>query len=222
MYATLTKINPGVEIKHDGILNGNQIDVYWYVNIAGIEHLTIVECKNYSGAVGLGEYRQLANNMSELKARGVLITTQGFQSGVITKAREREDMTLLKVNFQESPGPTLQFGLHAPRSIQFSFDEQTTTIQQWETLSVGMADGTINDWIVYSTYGSEGNIEDLAKKLPLDNTDEDGNVTLEYSGVYLRLPTNESVRISGVTYQLRGFWASARTCHGRHSPFGSF
>jgi hypothetical protein len=203
LYATLTRIYPDIEVMHNGKIMGNQIDVYWYATIAGIKHLTIIECKNFTSDVTLGEYRNLAHNMDEIKARGVLVTTKGFQSGVVEKAMKRGDMTLLIVNFQESEGPTLEFNTVMRSDIRWYFDKETTTPQQWEILSKYFDSDQAHQLMIYCSDGELGGFDDLVERLPLSGEDNNGVIQFDISDTYLRLPTNGAVRISRVSYRLK-------------------
>lgn len=76
-----------VEVKHNQELKGksgvtHQIDVLWRFRRAGIEHLVIIECKNYGRTVELGDVRSFHSVVEDiLGARGVLVTRAGFQAG---------------------------------------------------------------------------------------------------------------------------------------------
>jgi hypothetical protein len=76
-----------IEIKHNQSLTGksgvaHQIDVMWRFKQAGVEHVVVVECKNYSSTVELGDVRSFKSVLEDLGvARGVMVTKVGFQSG---------------------------------------------------------------------------------------------------------------------------------------------
>lgn len=209
LYMTLTRMNPDVEVKHDQVIKGNQIDVSWTVKTAGIEHLTIVECKNYNSTVDLNCYRQLVYNMDHLKARGVLVTKVGFQSGVIDAARERGDVSLLKVNFRKSGEATMDFGMTTIANLQYNFDVHTSTQWQLEILDRVHEAGQAGELVVFrSCDGATICLSELSDYLPRDVPD--GQHTEMLDGVYIRLPKSigETVRIESATYtvQTRSLW----------------
>jgi hypothetical protein len=76
-----------VEVAHNQELKGksgvvHQIDVLWRFRRAGIEHLVIIECKNYGRTVELGDVRSFHSVVEDIVgARGVMVTRVGFQSG---------------------------------------------------------------------------------------------------------------------------------------------
>jgi hypothetical protein len=76
-----------VEVSHDQKLKGksrveHQIDVLWRFRRAGIEHLVIIECKNYGRMVELGDVRSFHSVVEDMVgAKGVMVTRVGFQSG---------------------------------------------------------------------------------------------------------------------------------------------
>lgn len=82
-----------IEVKHNQKLVGksgvaNQIDVLWRFRQAGIEHLVIIECKNYSHSVELGDVRSFHSVVGDIPgARGVMVTRVGFQSGATDFAK---------------------------------------------------------------------------------------------------------------------------------------
>jgi Restriction endonuclease len=76
-----------IEVKHNQFITGksgvsHQIDVMWHFKQAGIEHVVLVECKNYSSTVELGHVRNFKSVLDDVGiARGVMVTKVGFQSG---------------------------------------------------------------------------------------------------------------------------------------------
>jgi hypothetical protein len=81
-----------VQVQHDQSILGksgapHQIDVLWRFRIAGVEHLVLIECKNYGSAVEIGHVRNFHTVIEDINgARGVLVTRVGFQSGAVTFA----------------------------------------------------------------------------------------------------------------------------------------
>lgn len=202
LYKTLTRMHPDVKVEHDQVIGGNQIDVSWTYWLADVEYLTIVECKNYNKPVDLNCFRQLAYNMDVLRARGVLVTTVGFQVGVIEAAKFRRDVTLLKVNFEvEKDAATLNFGYSYVTNVQYNFDEYTSTQWQIDILHSLYKNGQAGYLTVFRDGDDEtiilGELQHyLATDVP------DGLHTIQFDGIYVRLPApfNEAIRIASATY----------------------
>lgn len=199
---TLTRIYPNVEVEHDQVIGGNQIDVSWTHRLAGVEYLTIVECKNYNASVDLNCFRQLAYNMDCLRARGVLVTTVGFQSGVIEAAKSRGDVTLLKVKFEvEKKGATLDFVIPRVANVQYIFDQYTSTQWQLDMLHDLFQNGQAGQLIVFcNSHDETFKLENLHSHLPTDV--QEGVHTIPLDGFYVRLPApyTVAIRIAYATY----------------------
>jgi len=62
----------------------HQIDIHWEFCIAGINHLVLVECKNYGTSLTLEKARSFFAVIHDIgNCRGIIITKTGFQSGVV-------------------------------------------------------------------------------------------------------------------------------------------
>ena len=62
----------------------HQIDVYWRYLEDGVEHQVLVECKYYKSTIDLIHARNLLGLLTDIpNSQGVLLTTMGFQSGVV-------------------------------------------------------------------------------------------------------------------------------------------
>jgi hypothetical protein len=78
-----------VEVLHDVKIKGrsgveHQIDVFWKYKYAGIEHKVIIECKYYTNPVSLIHARNMLGLVTDIpNSQGVIVTTQGYQSGVV-------------------------------------------------------------------------------------------------------------------------------------------
>lgn len=76
-----------IEVKHNVKVRGksgveHQIDVYWEYRYAGVYHKVLIECKHYSHNVSLIHVRNLHGLLTDIpNSSGILITTNGFQSG---------------------------------------------------------------------------------------------------------------------------------------------
>jgi hypothetical protein len=78
-----------IEVLHNVQITGrsgvaHQIDVYWRYLKDGIEHQVLVECKYYQSKIDLIHARNLLGLLTDIpNSQGVLLTTVGFQSGVV-------------------------------------------------------------------------------------------------------------------------------------------
>jgi hypothetical protein len=76
-----------IEVKHNQSIKGksgvsHQIDVMWRFKQASVEHVVVVECKNFSSTVELGDVRSFKSVLDDLGiARGLMVTKVGYQSG---------------------------------------------------------------------------------------------------------------------------------------------
>lgn len=78
-----------ITVQHDVKIKGksgvkHQIDVFWEYRYAGVSHKVLIECKYYTKPVSLLHARNMLGLLSDIpNSQGLLVTTQGFQSGVI-------------------------------------------------------------------------------------------------------------------------------------------
>lgn len=78
-----------IEVLHNVQITGrsgiaHQIDVYWRYLKDGIEHQVLVECKYYQSKIDLIHARNLLGLLTDIpNSQGVLLTTVGFQRGVV-------------------------------------------------------------------------------------------------------------------------------------------
>jgi Restriction endonuclease len=62
----------------------HQIDVAYTFRLWATDFLVIVECKQYSGSVGVDELLEFKSRIDDLRAhKGVFVTTVGFQAGAV-------------------------------------------------------------------------------------------------------------------------------------------
>lgn len=202
LYQTLTQAYPNVQVLHNQKISGNQIDVCWKHNIAGVDYLTLVECKNYNKSVDLNCYRQLVYNMDLLKARGVLVTTVGFQLGVIEAAKCRPDVKLLKVTFETSPGETLEFGMSRVNDVLVIPDLITTTpkqISEWKKLLIN------NEAYDLTLHNSSGEYISTVNELVVEIISDHKNsgwVTKKINDTYIKLTSGASIKLDEIQYEV--------------------
>lgn len=78
-----------IDVQHDVKIKGksgveHQIDVFWEYRYAGVSHKVLIECKYYSKPVSLIHARNMLGLLSDIpNSQGLIVTTQGYQSGVI-------------------------------------------------------------------------------------------------------------------------------------------
>lgn len=81
-----------IEVKHNIKIKGksgvdHQIDVFWEYKYAGVSHRVLIECKHYSDPVSLLHVRNLHGLITDIpNSTGLLVTTVGYQSGVVEYA----------------------------------------------------------------------------------------------------------------------------------------
>lgn len=66
----------------------HQVDVLWRHKKAGIEHIVLFECKNYSSALTLEKVRNFFAVLHDIgNCQGVMVTKTGYQSGAAVFAK---------------------------------------------------------------------------------------------------------------------------------------
>ena len=81
-----------IDVQHNVKIKGksgveHQIDVFWEYKYAGVTHRVLIECKHYSHAVSLLHVRNLHGLITDIpNSSGILVTTVGYQSGVVEYA----------------------------------------------------------------------------------------------------------------------------------------
>jgi hypothetical protein len=95
LEAELAKYLPSssIRIRHNQKLTGksgqqHQVDIVAELSLAGLNFLTLVECKHYQRKVGVDKVLQLASRLEDCAAhKGIIVTTVGFQAGAANLAR---------------------------------------------------------------------------------------------------------------------------------------
>ncbi len=76
-----------VEVLHNESIVGrsgakHQVDVLWRFRHAKVEHIVLVECKNYSSSIEIGQVRDFLSVVNDIPgARGIMVTRVGYQKG---------------------------------------------------------------------------------------------------------------------------------------------
>ena len=78
-----------VEVKHNKNIAGrsgvkHQVDVHWVCKQAGKDHTVLIECKNYNSSLTLEKVRNFFAVLHDIgNCTGVMVTPEGYQSGVV-------------------------------------------------------------------------------------------------------------------------------------------
>jgi hypothetical protein len=77
----------GIDVEHNINLTGrsgvaHQIDVHWKFKQANINHIILIECKNYASALTLEKVRNFHSVINDIgNCKGIMVTKVGYQSG---------------------------------------------------------------------------------------------------------------------------------------------
>jgi len=86
--AILRREGQNIEVLHNQDVVGksdvaHQVDVLWRFKLAGVNHMVLIECKNYASALTLEKARNFFAVLHDIgNCSGVMVTRTGFQSGV--------------------------------------------------------------------------------------------------------------------------------------------
>jgi hypothetical protein len=85
--AILRREGSKAEVKHNVTIKGrsgvgHQIDVYWKIRQAGVDHTVLIDCKDFGRPVSLEKVRNWFGVMQDVtNCNAVLVTREGYQSG---------------------------------------------------------------------------------------------------------------------------------------------
>lgn len=120
-----------VEVCHDTVIQGNkgkhQIDVYWKFKYANIEHIVIIECKNYKRPISLSVVRSLESTVSDINnSIGIIITKTGAQKGALEYAiASGIHIKTLDFSKKEGCSTNVNLKLEFDYFIKYNFCEET-------------------------------------------------------------------------------------------------
>lgn len=86
----------GIDVRHDVKIKGksgnyNQIDVFWEISAAGVVQKFCVECKKWKNTVKKSDIGSFISTINDIGgARGIYVTTEGYQAGAIKLAEENQ------------------------------------------------------------------------------------------------------------------------------------
>lgn len=92
-----------VRVQHDVRIQGrsgtsHQIDIFWEFNLAGVVYQTAVECRRYKSKIKKSHVAAFHSVIADIGCtNGVIVTTEGFQSGAVSYA-EHQGIRLVLVN----------------------------------------------------------------------------------------------------------------------------
>jgi predicted helicase len=88
----------GADVRWNDKISGRQFDVTIRFKRGLYQYLTVIECKDYSRAVPVGEVDAFVTKSVDAKAdRGVMASSSGFQAGAQEVAK-RHNITLIHVS----------------------------------------------------------------------------------------------------------------------------
>lgn len=91
--AILDNEGNNIEVQHNIELQGrsgvkHQIDVFWRFKQGGIEHMVLIECKNYASCLTLEKARSFFGVIHDIgNVRGIMVTKNGYQRGAVDFAK---------------------------------------------------------------------------------------------------------------------------------------
>lgn len=99
-----------IEVLHNQIFYGksgakHQVDVCWTIKVANIEQLFCVECKLFNRRVKKEHVASFVAKIEDIGgARGVFVTTLGYQTGALRLAKHK-DVTLISATYEVENRP---------------------------------------------------------------------------------------------------------------------
>lgn len=121
-----------VEVRHNISLQGlkgtHQIDVFWKLNYANLEHSVIIECKNYSRPIDISIVRSFESVVNDIRnAKGIIVTRSGAQKGAIEYAKKC-GISIKKLDIDLKNGHDIKTNikLEFDYDIRYDFEDKTT------------------------------------------------------------------------------------------------
>jgi hypothetical protein len=157
-------IAPNAKIKHDDKIIGRsgterQIDISLRYHIGQFNILVIIDCKDWSSPVDIGDVGQFIDMVEDVGAnKGALICNAGFTEGAKNRAKEK-GIDLLKVVDTENPDIKLEIGFPTlcvfryMKSFNFCFRHSLPGLFKIPAgdiryLEIYKQDGTFNDILI--------------------------------------------------------------------------
>ncbi|MHB8803592.1 MAG: restriction endonuclease [Rhodocyclaceae bacterium] len=117
-----------INVRHDEKITGSsgvthQIDIYWEFLVAGVLHKTCIECKKWNSRITKGDIAKFSAIIEDIGAKGVFVTTTGFQSGAEAFATYKK-IRLLVINNIKDKGHIARFAIPIYKNLRIEFSEQ--------------------------------------------------------------------------------------------------
>jgi Restriction endonuclease len=108
-------LDPDAKVTWNDTINGRQFDVTIRLKRGLYEYLTVIECKDYSTPVPVGEVDAFVTKSRDVQANyAVMASSAGYQAGALAVAK-RHNVALLRLS--DSPQPELILGAKWGKSI---------------------------------------------------------------------------------------------------------
>lgn len=206
-----------IEVLHNVQITGrsgvaHQIDVYWRYLKDGIEHQVLVECKYYRSTIDLIHARNLLGLLTDIpNSQGVLLTTMGFQKGVVNLCN------FYGISLKRLRNPRgsdwdgfiqkveIEGRFHKTDYFDFSFkidgkdDESIRTLGADSHVSVNFQEAKFQD----GTDSPVGTVTWLDRNVPFDESQIDTplTITLTPTTTYIVLPSGQRLKILSLDVQ---------------------
>ncbi|WP_368925542.1 restriction endonuclease [Proteus mirabilis] len=187
-------------VVHNETEKNNQIDVMIDFFVAGIPHKTIIECKHYSHRVSKDVLRSVVYNMNKLRANGVIVTTKGFQEGVIEAAKE-DGVTLYQVNFSEIRGAELNLCIYNIEGINVKFDQLLSSQESLGEMFERGQEVVGNYNIINKEMQVVSTLNELIEST-IDYNEGLGDHLIEFSNYYIDVPNKAPLRIESIGWRV--------------------
>jgi hypothetical protein len=121
-----------INVQHNIKLTGksgatHQIDIFWNLQIAGIEQLFCVECKYWKSTVKKSDIASFSTILDDINARGFFVTTKGFQKGAQQLAIDK-NINIVTINKNiDKQSALLQIDWPSYENIEPKFDNEIDT-----------------------------------------------------------------------------------------------
>ncbi|TAL76239.1 MAG: hypothetical protein EPN76_11770 [Burkholderiaceae bacterium] len=206
-----------IEVLHNVQITGrsgvaHQIDVYWRYLKDGTEHQILVECKYYSSTIDLIHARNLLGLLTDIpNSQGVLLTTVGFQKGVVNLCNFYGISLKLLRDPQGSDWDgfiqkvEIEGSLHKTNYLDFSLkidgkdEESIRSLDGDSQVSVNLQEVQIQD----GTHFPVDMVTWLDRNVPFDESQIDTplNITLTPPTAYIVLSSEKRVKILSLNVQ---------------------
>lgn len=200
-----------IEVLHNVQITGrsgiaHQIDVYWRYLEDGTEHQVLVECKYYRSTIDLIHARNLLGLLTDIpNSQGVLLTTVGFQKGVVDLCNFYGISLKLLRNPLGSDWDgfiqkvEIEGSLHQTNYLDFSLqidgkdDESIRSLNDNSQASVNLQESKFQDGMHFPV----DVVTWLDKNIPFDESQINTplTTTLTPSATYIVLPSGNRVKI---------------------------